>query len=397
MGAGLAAALGLSLLQGTAAQAAPGMCDRDPRNPVAQLCATTTANMYGSLTTFMYPVVSHGTSAGNAYNATRVFTDDANMSTSYETGLDVGWGSPTGATTYRAYWVDYTGGYSYHPIGDFANSPDDRPHTFMSLPHCDGCRSTDIFYDFNFAGTTKDGVNAASHHVVTGWTLESGTYNDITFARTSNRIQWLTGNKTWTRFTPAEVKTRAPNGDCSIGSHPAYCWRFDTHVARDASGSVAAWDVTKPSVRSAKAVPAKDVTAKSVPHRATSRSKVDQDRLQECIANDASQCMDSVPGLRDCVRQRLVCNESAAIEPVARTLTAAMTAQDARTAAVDFLATRKALAASADAISVQDNGTALTVTIKGAVRELTGDRRPHERADLTFDRASHALLSVHMS
>lgn len=394
MGAGLAAVLGLSLLQGTTAQAAAaGMCDRDPRNPVAQLCATTTANMYGSFTSFMFPVVSHGTSsAGNAYNATRVFTDDANMSTSYETGLEVGWGSPTGATTYRAYWVDYTGGYSYHPIGDFTNTPDDRPHTFMSLPHCDGCRSTDIFYDFNFAGTTMDGVNAASRHMVTGWELDSGSYNDITFARTANRIQWLTGNQTWARFTPAEVKTRAPNGDCSIGSHPAYCWRFDTNIVRDGSGSVAAWEVTKPSVQSAEAGP-----AKSALQQATRSSNVDQGRLQECIANDASQCVDTVPGLRDCMRQRLVCNESAAVESAGRLRTAALTAQEARTAAVDFLTARKALNSNANAISVQENGTTLTVVIRGAVREITGDRRTHERAELTFDRASRDLLSVHMS
>lgn len=389
MGAGLVAALGLSLLQGTVAQAAPGMCDREPRDPVAQLCATTSANMYGSFTTFMYPLVSHGSSAGNAYNSTRVFTDDVNMSTSYETGLDVGWGSPTGGTTYRAYWVDYTGGYTYHPIGDFKTEPDDRPHTFMSLPHCDSCRSTDIFYDFNYAGTTKDGVNAASHHMVTGWLLTSDAYNNITFARTSNRIQWLTGNMTWAKFPSAEVKTRAPNGDCSIGSHPAYCWRFETNTARDASGAVVSWDVTKPSVSSLNATPAAQ--------RSVQRSKVDQDRLQECIENDASQCMDTVPGLRDCVQKRLVCNETAAIESGIRMRSSALTVQDAKTTSVNFLVERKALSGNAEAVSAKDDGTTVTVSITGAVRELTGDRRSHERAELTFDRASHALLSVHMS
>lgn len=385
MGAALAATLGL--LQAPAAQAAPGMCDRDPRDPVAQLCATTSAHMYGSFTTFMFPLVSHGSSAGNAYNATRVFTDDVNMSTSYETGLDVGWGSPTGATTYRAYWVDYTGGYTYHPIGDFTNTPDDRPHTFMTLPHCDGCRSTDIFYDFNFAGTTKDGVNAASHHVVTGWNLSSDAYNNITFPRTSNRIQWLTGNNTWARFPAAEVKTRAPDGDCSIGSHPAYCWRFTTNIAKDSTGAVVAWEVTKPSVTAA---------STATPQQTTRTSKVDQNRLQECMANDASQCMDTVPGLRDCVQKRLVCNETVAIQATTRMRAAALTDQDAQTAAVDFLNARKALT-NVDAISLQDNGTTLTVAINGAVRELTGERRAREHASLTFDRASHALLSVHMS
>ncbi|MFD9701271.1 hypothetical protein [Lentzea sp. NPDC059081] len=390
---GLAVTLGAGLLQGTIAQAAPGMCDRDPRNPVAQMCATTAANMYGSFTAFIFPSVSHSTSsAGNAYNATRVFTDDANMSTSYEAGLEVGWGSPTGATTYRAYWVDYTGGYNYHPIGDFVNSPDGRQHNFMSLPHCDGCRSTDIFYDFNFAGTTKDGVNAASHHVVTGWDFSSSSYNDIAFTRTTNRIQWLNGNLTWERFSPAEVKTRAPNGDCSIGSHPAYCWRFDTSVTQDGAGSVAAWEVTKSPVLAAKAV-----AAKSLPQNDTSASKVDQNRLQACIDHDASRCMDTVPGLRDCVQQRLVCNEAAASTPTARTRTAALTAEGAHTAALDFLAARKALTGDADSVSVQESAADLTVTVTGAVTEFTGDRRSHQRAELKFDRASHALLSVHMS
>ncbi|WP_157984902.1 hypothetical protein [Lentzea terrae] len=391
LSAGLAVALGVSLLTGTIAQAAPGMCDRDPRNPVAQMCATTSAHMYGSFTAFIFPVVSHSTSsAGNAYNATRVFTDDVDMSTSYETGLEVGWGSPTGATTYRAYWVDYTGGYNYHPIGDFVNTPDSRQHNFMSLPHCDGCRSRDIFYDFNFAGTTKDGVNVASHHVVTGWELSSDSYNDIAFARTTNRVQWLNGNLTWERFSPAEVKTRAPNGDCSIGSDPAYCWRFDTSVTQDGAGSVAAWEVTKSPVQTAR-------TGSVQPVPQHTRGTVDQNRLQECIANDASQCMDTVPGLRDCVRQRLVCNESAAIESATRMRTAALTAQDARTAAVDFLVARKALAGTAETVSVQETEATLTVTIKGAVSEFTGDHRSFQRADLEFDRASHQLLSVRMS
>lgn len=350
--------------------------------------------MYGSFTAFIFPTVSHNTSsAGNAYNATRVFTDDANMSTSYETGLEVGWGSPTGATTYRAYWVDYTGGYDYHPIGDFTNAPDGRQHNFMSLPHCDGCRSTDIFYDFNFAGTTKDGVNAASHHVVTGWDLSSDSYNDIAFSRTTNRIQWLNGNLTWERFSPAEVKTRAPNGDCSIGSHPAYCWRFDTSVTQDGAGSVAAWEVTKSPVQAA----ARTRAAKALPRHTWGASKVDQNRLQECIANDASQCMDTVPGLRDCVRQRLVCNESAAIESGTRMRVAKLTALEARTAAVDFLTARKALAGSAVGVSVQEDEATVAVSVEGAVSEFTGERRSHDRAELKFDRASHELLSVHMS
>ena len=394
LSAALAAALGVSLSTGTIAQAAPGMCDRDPRNPVAQMCATTSAHMYGSFTAFIFPSVSHSTSsAGNAYNATRVFTDDVNMSTSYETGLEVGWGSPTGATTYRAYWVDYTGGYDYHPIGDFVNTPDSRQHTFMSLPHCDGCRSRDVFYDFNFAGTTKDGVNVASHHVVTGWELSSSSYNDIAFGRTTNRIQWLNGNLTWERFSPTNVKTRAPNGDCSIGSDPAYCWRFDTSVTQDGAGSVAAWEVTKSTVRAAGTSTG---SVKSVPQHAKGTSKVDQDRLRDCMANDASQCLDVVPGLRECVQQRLVCNESAAIEAAGRMRTAALTAQDARTAAVDFLKSRKALAA-ADTVSVQETDATLTVTIKGVVSEFTGDHRSFQRADLEFDRAGRRLLSVRMS
>ncbi|MGI5506350.1 hypothetical protein [Lentzea sp. CA-135723] len=390
---GLAATLGLGLLQGTPAQAAPGMCDRDPHNPVAQMCATTAAHIYGAFTAFVFPTVSHGGStAGNAYNATRVFTDDANMSTSYETGLDVGWGSPTGQTTYRAYWVDYTGGYDYHPIGDFKNESDGRQHSFMSLPHCDGCRSRDIFYDFNFAGTTKDGVNQASHHVVTGWDLSSDSYDGITFGRTTNRIQWLNGNLTWERFAPADVKTRAPNGDCSIGSHPAYCWRFDTSVTQDGAGSVAAWEVTKSSVRTATPSP-----AKSSPQLTTATSKVDQRHLQDCMDDDASKCMDLVPGLRDCVRQRLVCNESASIQPTARNRAAALTEQDARTAALTFLNARKALTGDPGAISLQQNDSTVTVTVEGPVREFTGDRRSHNRAALSFDRMSHELISVHMS
>ncbi|MEU0881363.1 hypothetical protein ABZ345_22355 [Lentzea sp. NPDC005914] len=367
-------ALGLSLLQPGTANAA-SWCDRDPRDPVAQMCASTSAHMYGSFTSFLYPVVGHSTSsAGNAYNATRVFTDDA-YSTSYEFGLDVSWGSPTGMTHYQPYWVDYTGGYSYHQIGNGDDAPDDRPHTYMSFPHCDNCRSTDLFYDFNFAGTTKDGVSPNAHQMVTGWELSASSYGDVTIGRTANRIQWLNGNKVFERFPASAITTRAPAGNCAPGSQPAYCFRFDTNVAKDANGFVTAWEVTKPSVR---------------PAAVTATRTVNQNALQQCMAEDASKCLDTVPGLRDCVQKRLVCNENAAIT----TRKAALTASEAREKAVEFLVSRKAISA-AQAVSVRETGDAITVAFDQPVRELTGDHRTHARAELTFDRAGG--LSVRMS
>ncbi|MBY8853697.1 hypothetical protein K7G98_37895, partial [Saccharothrix sp. MB29] len=75
---------------------------------------------------------------------------------------------------------------------------------------------------------------------------------------------------------------------------------------------------------------------------------------------------------------------------------APITADQARTAAVEFLTSRKAID-SADTVSATQDGDVITVVFDQPVREFTGEHRAHDRAELTYDRAGRGLLSVRMS
>lgn len=337
-------ALALLLLSGissntVSAAPAEGLCQRSPRNAVAQLCADVTFNMYGTFTSFRYPVVQHDAGSGEAYNSTRFFTSDT-LATSYEFGLAVSWGSPTGNTAYSPYWVDYSAGYEYHALPGFTNTPDDRNHTFMTFPHCDGCRSWDLYYDFNYVATTREGQTPYSHNIVTGWDISATSPGSVGFPLTSNKIQWLNGNQVFSRFGRTGVSTRAPQGDCSPGAHPDYCFRFDTTVGVDGQAAVASWDVAKP-VLGMKA-------ANTTPQRVTP-----------------------------------------------------MAAEDARAAAVRLTmpkihAAGKALTADVVTDKDEQGRPVWKVAVRGAVTELTGDRRVHGNGELVFDQADHRLLSARM-
>jgi hypothetical protein len=78
----------------------------------------------------------------------------------------------------------------------------------------------------------------------------------VGLSTTSNRVRYLNGNYTWSRFNQANTSTRAPAGDCSPGADPTYCFRFDTAVTTEPSTAgayVVSWDVTKPIVNPGRA------------------------------------------------------------------------------------------------------------------------------------------------
>lgn len=397
------------------APADTGLCQMPPHDSVAQLCADTAANIYGSFTTFVFPTVQHDTSSGSAgdvYDSTRFYTSDS-QSTSYEFGLDVGWGSPTGATTYQPYWVDYTTGYEYHVIGNWSNQADGKNHTYMSYPHCSGCMSWDLYYDFNFVGTSHDGQNQNSHHLVTGWDLVTSSPGTVSFPLTSNRIQWLDGNYQFHRFSPGEISTRAPEGNCAPGADPNFCFHYDTAVVTDSAGAVSSWNVTKNIVSpgvAALAVTTPGGAADTVAaggHRVF--HGVDQSALNDCLASDPERCLATVPGLARCVQRHDSCNEAAMAELTSGPRAAAtpMTQAEAEAAArrllsADAAHTRVVTAQFAAAPGSSKALAAHPVTdrpvwvvdIDGPVREFTGGHHVHDRAHMVFDLASHHLLSA---
>ncbi|OXM44813.1 hypothetical protein [Amycolatopsis alba] len=238
-------------LAAPASAAGPSICQREPRDAVAQLCGDQDERMYGMFVTFTYPTPSYGAPPpfgyADFYNETQLFTDDA-MTKSFAFGLNMHYiGS---GTDFQPYWIDYTAGYSYNKIGARMQQPDGRLHTFMALPRCDNCATWDIYYDFALVGTTGTQPGPASHHLVTGWSLVdmSGL---VALSSTSNRVMYLNGNKQFLRFAQVNTSTRAPAGNCAPGADPNYCFRFTTGVTTTGGSypAVVSWDVTKPIVR----------------------------------------------------------------------------------------------------------------------------------------------------
>ncbi|GDY33976.1 hypothetical protein [Gandjariella thermophila] len=145
------------------------------------------------------------------------------MAKSFALGLNMQYlGSET---DYQPYWVDYTNSYQYRPIGGHITSSDKKPHTFMAIPHCGGCNTWDIFYDFNLVATTGAQPSSSSHHVMTGWDLV-GMYGPVSLTRTQNRIMFLDANYQFQRFDRTVTSTRAPDGNCAPGANPDYCWHY---------------------------------------------------------------------------------------------------------------------------------------------------------------------------
>jgi hypothetical protein len=246
--------------------AGPSICQREPRDAVAQMCGDQDEYMYGMFVTFAYPTPSYGGpppfGSADFYNETQMFTDEA-MTKSFGFGLNMHYIGTQ--TDFQPYWVDYTAGYSYQKIGSAKTQSDSRLHTFMAMPHCDNCTTWDIYYDFALVGTTGTQPGPSSHHLVTGWTLVdmSGL---VGLSTTSNRVMYLNGNYQFQRFAQANTSTRAPAGNCAPGADPNYCFRFDTAVQTTSGSSypyVTSWDVTKPIVRPGAAVARTDAAARS--------------------------------------------------------------------------------------------------------------------------------------
>lgn len=228
-----------------------GICQEQPQDAVALMCNDGPATMYGYFITFIYPTPNYGGPPqfgyADLYDETNMITDTSDLSGGIAVGLDMHYiGS---ATQYRPYWIDYTnfGSYNYLDGGQPATQSDGKNHTFMVIPHCNGCATWDIFYDFNLVGTTGNQQAGDSFHMSTGWDL-SGISGLAGFSQTQNRIRYLNGNYQFQQFDPPTVSTLSPDGDCSPGADPNYCFHFTTNISTVTNGStttVSSWDVSK--------------------------------------------------------------------------------------------------------------------------------------------------------
>ncbi|MFB6393547.1 RICIN domain-containing protein [Polymorphospora lycopeni] len=234
--------------------------------------------------------------------------------------VEMGWRAQfdpdLGRTDYTAYWLEQGGiVQEYHaiiaPDSQLANG---QMHTWMSLGTSNG--QWDILYDFNPVGTTHLITGSRTREVEYGLLPQ---YDETTALATpfENRVQVMDANSLWRRPRLSEIGGFAANvcGQpdplaLAFGNPNTPPWCFTTSlVPRAVANSVPEVDrfvVGKPAVGTL-AAPATTVQPQPSAMPAF-HNGVDQRALAACMATDAAQCIDTVPGLADCVHARKVCN-----------------------------------------------------------------------------------------
>ncbi|WP_331738220.1 hypothetical protein [Embleya sp. NBC_00896] len=409
----------MTLLPGPAGAQPPGpalrlalsVCADEPRDAVAQVCADPAENMYGVFLTFVHRPVAYGPGsdpAGEAYNSTRMFTAD-DLGRSFEMGLRAR-NDPAG-TRYQPFWANHGENYEFHAIGPEQDVADNRFHSWMAVPACDGCAAWRIHYDFNPVGETTAQGSPSARHTVTGWDLPA-EYAQSSFPQTQDRIRYLNGNGQFLRHPTTHLSVRTPAGNCEPGADPAYCFRFTTAMTT-AGADLVSWDVAKdvvtptpraatPDANPTPPGPGSPGARTPAPGMATLNG-VDQNALHACARTEPDTCLDRVPGLRACVDAGLPCNATpeAASGGATRPDRAIDTADQALAAArlrpgtdpdahADAATLPPDTAQSPDAAGQRPMWVVTSVT--GRMRAFTGDRREHTGYRLTFDARTGALV-----
>jgi len=408
------AACGLSIAAGEPPSfAATGICAQQPRDAVAQLCADSNTDMLGAFYTLVYPTVRYGAGSfpgAEAFNST-TFYFGSTLTQNLDFGLHVTYNGTT--TSYSPYWVDETSSFVLHPIGPATTAPDGRNHSFMILPHCGGCNTWDVFYDFNIVGTSRAAPTNRSRDMVTGWDL-SGEFGKVSFANTQNHVQWLDPANLFEQFDTTWVSTRHPDGDCRAGADPEFCFKFTTNISTVTDATVtrvSSWDVAKSIVKPGQSAAARQDTAAPAPAPVLrTLNGVDQMLLDRCLNADPAGCLATVPGLAACIHSRLICNQRGAAQTArpASSAVVAMDRDDALAAAHAFAASHGGAATQSEMVAwpsrygtvapnvyLSPDDAARPVWVvhgNGAVRELTGDHGVRHGYTLAFDQSSRELV-----
>ncbi|MFC6137959.1 hypothetical protein [Streptomyces spororaveus] len=247
-------------------------------------------------------------------------TEGANGGDIFGPSIDVGLhAEKTGATTigYGPRWTELgkRGGVTKAiTAGLNPTVADNVNHTYMTVRQASGDQ-WDVLYDFNMVGTTTDQLKIPRgnpNRVDIG--LEVRGPQHVTVPPIANRMQFMAENKAWARAATADTTQLTTLGICGksmgIPSDPAavykapYC--FEAKLT-DSTTSIQ-WTVSKPgpTVGPAPTTPAR---------AAGTFNGVDQKALSNCLATDPESCMNTVPGLSNCVQTVKVCNAAALQSP----------------------------------------------------------------------------------
>jgi hypothetical protein len=393
----------------------------DDRDVVA-LCVRPAEPMYGLFLTYrQYQVGLTGSDMNSIYNFAQWETwrnDGTDPGYDYfEVGWHAEYDNATGATAYRAYWSEtgIVAGDLYHRVSSLANVPgggqaNGANRTFIAIPKPDG-NQWDIWYEYNVVGNTTVAEGRRIGPIDTG---VMGQYHEHTSLPNAfqNRVQIMDGNNIWRRPRLSETATSEPNTcgapptPISWGkpNTPPWCY-VPTVRTRTVTGmpvEIDSFEVAKPGTVAPSGVPG----APAATDVRGVHNGVDQRALAECLATDAGNCLQTVPGLAACVAKHDTCN----VTDPAGGVTASgptMTPERARAASADALGlseghrvvrttgARFTAATGVGLAGVAPDSGVLVVTGDGAVTRFQGRKvDEHHGYRLAFDENTGVLLDA---
>ncbi|MFW5420952.1 hypothetical protein J0910_30495 [Nocardiopsis sp. CNT-189] len=351
------ALLTAALLPAAPAQAAPE-CDAGPFTFQAVLCAEAPEPLQGVFSSWRNAKIGY---SADTYEGT--WTRKAvGVETSQRASIVIGLEAVKkkgDAVTYGPFWQENSAetqerGSITPPYGGPAE-PGVIPHTYMLLKGDSGGQWR-LVYDFNPAGSTSKQPDSDPRSMTASLIMASPQTTAV--EKIDNHLQWMTGNKYWSRFPKAQVADGLSQ-DCDAGGAPPLCLKTSMQFKKD---QLSVWNVEKPGGTGGGTFSLPPVPAAPPPAADGVLNGVDQAELAACMQNAPEECLDRVEGLAECVERGEVCNAAAAQaseHPQARSAGTGFTDQDAR----DLVAERFALA---------EGDITLHRESAGAYRERTG-------------------------
>ena len=254
---------------------------------------------------------------------------------------------------YNGYWIESgAAGEEYHSIPaedapGFPNgsaSADTRQHNYMAL----GTGTSgewDLYFDYNYVGTTANQVGGRTRTVDVGALaryIDAATLG----AALEYRTQLMDGNGVWRRPFLVGTATTTPK-TCGAppvwddysggagGNNPPWCLKSGRYIQTNTNPvEVSSYNVVKPTNATASrrnpGIPEPLVGAGHV-------NGVNQAVLADCLNNAADECLQAVPGLKDCVDAKLRCNQVAPRGEGRTTQSQLLSAEGAKTQAASTL------------------------------------------------------------
>ncbi|WP_409239344.1 hypothetical protein [Streptomyces sp. PA5.6] len=270
------------------------------------------------------PIKFDKTDTGNATvksaNYLRV-TPNTERSVAAE-NIEIGlYADKTGKTTstYGPRWTELTtsgGRTKAITAGVNPTKADKRNHTYMTVRQDQG-NQWDVLYDFNKVGSTAHQLKVPrgrSNRVDVGLEVMGPKHTDV--PAIASRMQFLDENRTWKRVESRNTARSVTLPACGASHKPPNC--FTTKLTN--ATSFTQWSASKPRRQAAalagavaflQPVPAVKPASTGTAPEPDVFNGVDQSALQTCMEQDPDACLETVPGLADCVVSARLCNAAA--------------------------------------------------------------------------------------